>query len=91
MYRIFNITFECDFPLPELPETAGGDVSFSVKLGEPDLFDTAGFEKTFEWFGYSGESVCWCERRADEYLYVFPGFASYLVSKGGSISCGTCC
>ncbi len=87
MYRIFDTTLDCEFPLPELPDSAEEDFSFSVKLGDPDLFDAAGFEKTFEWFNYSGECVCWCERRGDEYLYVFPSYARFHVSIDGVISC----
>ena len=87
MYRIFDTTLDCEFPLPELAESCEEDYSFSVKLGDPDLFDASGFEKTFEWFNYSGERVCWCERRADEYLYVFPRHARFHVSNNGVISC----
>jgi len=46
-----------------------------------------GLEKTFEWFTYSGQSVCWCERRNDEYLYVFPRHARYHVAADGVITC----
>ncbi len=56
-------------------------------MGDPDLFDAAGLEKTFEWFNDSSERVCWCERRADEYLYVFPRNARFHVSNDGVISC----
>ena len=87
MYRIFDTTLDCEFPLPELPESSAEDFSFSVKLGNPDLFDASGFETTFEWINYSGECVCWCERRADEYLYVFPRNAHFHVSNDGIISC----
>ncbi len=87
MYRIFNTILECDFPLPELPPAPGEDCSLSVRLGDPDLFDSSGFEKTFEWLSDSGERVCWCERRADEYLYVFPHHARFHVANDGLISC----
>jgi ABC-type multidrug transport system fused ATPase/permease subunit len=87
IYRIFDTTLECDFPLPELPQLTGRSISVTVKLADEDLFDTAGFEKTFEWFSTSGQSICWCERRANEYLYVFPRHASYHISNVGVISC----
>ena len=87
MYRIFDITLECDFPLPELPESRDGDVSLSVKLGDPEMFDAPGFEKSFEWSNDSGQSVCWCERRADEFLFVFPRHARFHVSNDAVISC----
>ena len=87
MYRIFNTTLHCDFPLPELPDALNDDYSISVSLGSLDLFDFVGFKKSFEWRGDHENILCWCERRRDDYLYVFPGFASYLVSKGGDITC----
>ena len=52
MYRIFDTTLECDFPLPELLESLGECSSLSVRLGDPDLFDASGFETAFEWFDY---------------------------------------
>lgn len=87
MYRIFDTTLECDFPLPELSVSPGEHSSFSVRLGDPDLFDASGFETAFEWFDYSGESICWCECRGDEYLYVFPGHARFHIAADGVISC----
>lgn len=87
MYRIFDTTLSCDFPLPELPESSSEDFSFSVRLGKPDRFDDQEFEKSFEWCDNTGRAVCRCERRGDEYLYTFPGYASYLVSADGVIRC----
>jgi hypothetical protein len=87
MYRIFNTTLQCDFPLPELPDAPSDDCSISVSIGSPALFDFVGFKKSFEWRSYHGNILCWCERRLDDYLYVFPGFASFLVTKGGNITC----
>ena len=52
LYRIFDTTLNCDFPLPELPlasVTPGltRGPSLSVKLGEgdSDQFDSHGFKK----------------------------------------------
>ena len=87
MYRIFDTTLECDFPLPELSESPGERSSLSVRLGDPDLFDAAGFETAFEWFDYSGEPICRCECRGEEYLYVFPHHASFHIAADGVISC----
>jgi hypothetical protein len=78
-----------DFPLPELPQISGKGHALSVKLGEgdPDQFDTQGFEKAFEWRDYDGRVVCWCERMGDEYLYIFSGNATFHISSDGVISC----
>jgi len=89
LYRIFDTTLRCDFPLPELPGVSGEDHAISVKLGQgsPDQIQTRGFEIAFEWRGYDGGVVCWCERSGDEYLCVFPGSATYHISPEGLISC----
>ena len=67
-YRIFDTTLGCDFLLPELPGVQGEDHVISVTLGEggPDRFDSQGFVTAFEWLGYEGGVVCWCERKGDE-------------------------
>jgi hypothetical protein len=89
VYRIYNIPFQSDFPLPELSPltTAANDYPISVHLLNEDQFDSHGFELAFEWANYDGVVVCWCERRADDYLLVFPGNASFLVTMDGEISC----
>jgi hypothetical protein len=89
LHRIFDTALHCDFPLPELPGAAGDDHSISVKMGQgsPDQFKAQGFEVAFEWQGYDGGVVCWCERNGDEYLYVFPGSATFHISLDGLISC----
>jgi hypothetical protein len=94
IYRIFDTALHCDFPLPELPGACGEDHSISVKLGQgsPDQFQTQGYEVAFEWQGYDGGVVCWCERRyekntGDEYLYVFPGSATFHITSDGLITC----
>ncbi len=58
-------------------------------MGEGDLvkFEKQGFEKTFEWRDYDDRVVCWCERRGDEYLYVFARSASFHISSEGVITC----
>jgi len=88
-YRIFDVTLGCDFPLPELPKTPGENLALSVKLGEGELdqFESLGFEVAFEWQGYDGGVVCWCERANDEYLYVFPGNASFHITAQQTINC----
>jgi len=89
LYRIFDTTLSCDFPLPELLQTSGEDNALSVKLGEgdPDQFDMQGFEKAFEWRDCDGRVICWCERMGDEYLYVFSSNATFHISSEGLISC----
>lgn len=87
MYRIFNTAFHCDFPLPELPESTDGVAVFSVSLGSLDQAALTGFERSFEWCDHNGQVLCWCERQDHDYLYVFPGFAGYLVTSEAVISC----
>ena len=89
LYRIFDTTLSCDFPLPELPQVSGQADALVVKLaeGDPDQFGTRGFERVFEWRSYDGKVVCWCERQGDEYLYVFTSFATFHISSEGLISC----
>ena len=88
-YRIYNIQFKCDFPLPELLQvtTPDDDCAISVHLLTPVQFDSRGFEMAFEWSNYEGVVVCWCERRDDDYLFVFPGHAKFLLAIDGEISC----
>jgi hypothetical protein len=89
LYRIYNILFRSDFPLPELsPVTAAdGECEISVQLRTPDEFDASGFEMAFEWLNHDGMAVCWCERRGDDYLLVFPHYARFLVTMDGRIRC----
>ena len=88
-YRIYNIQFKCDFPLPELLQVTipDDDCAISVRLLAPVQFDSRGFEMAFEWPNYEGIVVCWCERRDDDYLFVFPGHAKFLLTMNGEISC----
>lgn len=88
-YRIYNIQFQCDFPLPELLQvtTRDDDCAISVHLLAPVQFDSRGFEMAFEWPNHEGIVVCWCERRDDDYLFVFPGHAKFLLTMDGEISC----
>ena len=89
LYRIFDTTLHCDFPLPELPRASDGDCSLSVTMGKGDLdqFETQGFEIAFEWLGYNESVVCWVERKGDEYLFVFPGNSTFHISSDCLISC----
>jgi len=93
-YRIFDTSLNCDFPLPELPLVCGRTPGFSVAMGEGDLaqFDAMGFEMAFEWCSEDGRVVCWCEHQChsntgDDYLFVFPGNATFHISSGGLIGC----
>lgn len=88
-YRIFDTTLRCDFPLPELPLSQGGDQALSVKLGEgdPNQFKSLGFEIAYEWCRYDGDVICVCERKGDEYLFVFLRNATFHISSEGLISC----
>jgi hypothetical protein len=81
-YRIFDTTLSCDFPLPELRESSPTGHSISVKHGYLGSFDTAGFELSFEWRSLDDRVICWCERRDEEYLFVFPGHARFHISAG---------
>ena len=94
MYRIFDTTLCCDFPLPELPQALGQGDALSVKLsvGDPGQFEALGFETVFEWRDGDGVVICWCERRdkespGDEYLFVFPNKATFHISTTGLICC----
>ena len=89
LYRIFDTTIRCQFPLPELPPVAREDFTISVMMGEgdPDQFDSQGFETAFEWCDNDDLVVCWCERRVNEYLFVFPRNASFHITSEGLITC----
>ena len=69
--------------------TAGGDSGMTVRLGEgdPGRFDSQGFETAFEWRAPGDRVICRCERKDDEYLFVFLSSASFHISPGGRISC----
>ncbi len=87
MYQIFDTCLNCEFPLPELPASKDGDYAFSVRMGSSEQFRESDFSRAFEWPNESGNIVCWCSRRGDEYLFCFPGHASYHVSADAVISC----
>jgi hypothetical protein len=86
-YRIFDITVQSDFGLPELPLAGSGVAAVRVCKASPGSIDESSFEQTFEWTEPRGSVICRVMRRGNEYLYVFDGFASYLISAGGMISC----
>ena len=88
LYRIFNTTLSCDFPLPELPACSDGDFSLSVTMGEgdPSRFDSMGFATAFEWRSVDDRVICSCLRKGDEYLFEFP-FSSTFHITSGLISC----
>jgi ABC-type multidrug transport system fused ATPase/permease subunit len=89
LYRIFDTTICCEFPLPELPRVAGEDFTLSVAMGEgdPGQYDSLGFETAFEWCDHEGRIVCWCDRMGDEYLFVFPGNAAFHITSENVITC----
>ena len=89
LYRIFDTTIRCQFPLPELPPVAGEDFAISVRMGEgePGQFGSLGFERAFEWSDFDDRVVCWCDRMGDEYLFVFPYNATFHISSDDLITC----
>jgi len=88
-FRIFDTTVCSEFPLPELPHASGQNAVLSVKLGEgdPDQFDSWGFERAFEWCAYDDRVVCWCDREGDDYLFVFPRNATFHITSENVINC----
>jgi hypothetical protein len=89
LFRIFDTTVRSDFPLPELPRATGQDFALTVMMGkgDPDQFDSQGFERAFEWCDYEDRVVCWCDRKGDEYLYVFPQNATFHITSDNLITC----
>jgi len=89
LYCIFDTTLRCDFLLPELPSVTAGEFSLSVRMGEgdSDQFGDQGFALAFEWRNHDGRVVCWCERKTDEFLFVFPAAATFHITSKGLISC----
>lgn len=89
LYRIFDTAVRSDFPLPELPQITGQDFALSVRMGEgdPNQFDSQGFERAFEWSDFEERVVCWCDRKADEYLFVFPYNAAFHITSDNLITC----
>jgi hypothetical protein len=89
LYRIFDTTLSSEIPLPELSLTCGRDFVVSVKMANGELaqFDSQGFRKVFEWCDQQGREICWCERKDDEYLYGFTGYAAFHISSEHLISC----
>jgi len=89
LFRIFDTTVCSDFPLPELPRVDGQDFALTVMMGkgDPDQFDSQGFERAFEWCDYEDRVDCWCDRKGDEYLYVFPQNATFHITSDNLITC----
>jgi hypothetical protein len=73
--------------LPGLQAGIKGQHTFAVTTAEFERFDTMGFEQSFIWFNAAGRQVCWCERRAEEYLFCFPGHLEFHVSAEAVITC----
>ena len=89
LYQIFDATVSSDFPLPELPRSLCESPDLFVKQGAGDWrrLQAGGFKTAFEWRNADDALVCWCERKGDEYLFVFEGFAAFHISAEGIISC----
>lgn len=89
LYRIFDTTICSEFSLPELPQITGQDFALSVRMGkgDPNQFNSRGFERAFEWCDYEERVVCWCDRKGDEYLFVFPGNATFHINSDNLIAC----
>jgi hypothetical protein len=86
-YRLFDVDITCDFPLPELPSADGTGAQIAVTMERRSGSSLVGFEKSFEFATRDGDVVCWCETRGADYLFVFPGQVSYLVTETQRIVC----
>ena len=89
MYRIFDTTLDCQFPLPELPVVGAGAGAITVRLRQPGTLDTANFATAYKWHDAQGRLRHVCQRRKEEYLFTFPGHHNlrYHITADGVISC----
>jgi hypothetical protein len=88
-YRIFDTVVRSELPLPELPRVSGQNFTLSVRMGEggTDQFNSRGFERAFDWCDFGERVVCWCDRKADEYLFVFPHNATFHITPDKLVTC----
>ncbi|HKK16199.1 MAG TPA: hypothetical protein VJ981_05800 [Gammaproteobacteria bacterium] len=80
MYRIFDISLECDIPLPELPASDGSGTLIRVAAGTGNERQSLSPEWFHEWQDGKGNVVMVCGRVADGYVLRFPGLVDFLVS-----------
>lgn len=79
MYRIFDISLECDIPLPELPAGEGTGTLINVFAGSVDEHRSLLPEWFHEWQDGRDNVVMLCGHVADGYLLRFPGMVDFQV------------
>jgi hypothetical protein len=87
VYRLFDGSIACDFPLPGAPEIDGDQADIEVFLGHGGAGE-AGWLWFHAWREVGGELVLECARRGAPtcYLLRFPGLADFVVS-GNRVTC----
>ena len=81
IYRLFDVPFKCVFELPELEAVRQGVPEFEVVLGAPERWNAESIEPRFRFTDRYGEVSCWCAEWGGDRLFVFPGFASFVVGR----------
>ncbi len=77
----------CDFVVTELPVAGSGTPQLSARLGATENFQPHAFELVCEWPDENGHIICTSSRLGADYLFSFPGYASYQISPDGVIHC----
>lgn len=83
MYRIFDISLDCDIHLQELPKSDGADRIISIQLGSEDLMEKGDLHWLHEWQDSNGEVIIMCAKINSNYLLRFPNLMDFLISLSG--------
>ena len=83
MYRIFDISLDCDFPLPELSNVTQAETVLHVRRGSVDSGKVPDAECIHEWRDGNGDVTIICSRTGEDYLLQFPALAGFRISKSG--------
>jgi hypothetical protein len=83
MYRIFDISLDCDFPLPELPKAKDAGTILHIQRGSIDTREAQDPAWFHEWKDANGDITIICGRAGDDYLLQFPDLVVFLISHTG--------
>ena len=83
MYRIFDISLECDIHLQELPEGDCAGKTVHIQLGSKDLREKGDLQWLHEWQDNNGEICIMCARINSDYLLRFPKLIDFYISRSG--------
>ena len=85
MYRIFDITLDCDIPLPELPKCDPSENVIKIQSYDQSKLKQEHITWLHDWQDQNNETYFSCGRIDDNYILKFPDLAEFLISEQGSV------